>query len=362
MGRIFGPHSNNATLPVLDIEMSRGELREALDYVSERLTRKEKHLNLIVTGEAFSCLHLNTKNHCSGISIMPASPLSQTEMTHLATSAKKAAKKFNLGVDWINNRAQVKAEKQGYLSEVVQESLKQNEVIYSSEGLVLYAVDYTYALKSRLEELSMAGRDAPHPSIASIEDTVAILHKLVHKKSRGRPVKKGYLSSHYPRIDMSDAALLRVGATYEWKYRKRGISGVNDEWLEWRREGRIDLNFELDDWRNPSTGIGLGLSIGRGSRVFNADGDDKRSSITSTDDGIITIALDTMEEGAVDAGGGGDPTGGGNGQKPLPPYALDFGFREAKSESSSRACSPAPKNVTPRMGVQDFLRNFNASS
>jgi len=362
MGRLFGPFNNKATLPVFDIEMSRGDMREALDYVSERLRRKEKHLNLIVTGEAFSCLHLNTTNHCSNISIIPASPLSEKEMTHLATSAKKAAKKFNLGADWINNRGQAKAEKQGYLSDVVQESLKQKEVIYSSEALVLYAVDYTYALKSKLHEMSVVGRDSPLPSISAIEDTVTILHKLVTKKNRGRPVKKGYLSTHYPNLEMSDSTLLRVGATYEWKYRKRGISGVNDEWLEWRREGRLDLDFELEDWglggssSHPGIGLGLGLGLGLSSgsaaRLQFAEGDDKSSIEASSEDGIIPIIIDSNE---VADEGGGERRGKG---KEKSPYAIDYGFREAHSESSTRACSPAPKSLTPKIGLQGFLRTW----
>lgn len=369
MGRLFGPFNNKATLPAFDIEMSKGDMHEALDYVSERLARKEKHLNLIVTGEAFSCLHLNTTNHCSNISIIPASPLSPTEMTHLATSTKKAAKKFNLGVEWVNNRAQAIAEKQGCLSEVVQGSLQQKEVIYSGEGLVLYAVDYAYALKSKIHDMSTAGRDSPPPSISSIEDTVTVLHRLSNKKCRGRPVKRGYLSTCYPRLEMSDAALLRVGATYEWKYRKRGICGVNDEWLEWRREGRIDLDFELEDWgmgrsSDPPLGLGLGLGLGistdPGGEVLSAD--DKRSSVASTEDGIITIALEGGGEGAIDPGGGEQFEIEELRRPPLPPYAIDYGFREAHSESSTRACSPAPKSVTPKIGVQDFLRTFNNAS
>lgn len=348
MGKFFVPFNNKATLPNFDIEMSRNDAYEALDYVSDRLRRKGKHLTLIVTGEALSCLHLKTMNHCSNMSIIPASPLTPTEMTHLATSAKKAAKKFNLGPDWLNNRAQVKLEKLGYLNEVIRGSLRQSEVVYSTEGLALLGVDYTYALKSKLESLSMASRDSPTPSLASIDDAVCLLHRLIcHPESgtRGRPVTKGYLTSQYPHMEMSDSLLLHVGSTYEWHYGKRGISGVNDEWLEWRREGRIDIDCELESW-----GLGLGLGIlPTVSRILPPDDDDRVSSVASTEDGIIHIGLETPDPTKDNRASGGG----------MSPYVINYGFREANSISSTRECSPAPKSMTPRIGVQDFLRTFN---
>ena len=351
MGRMFGPLAHRATLPEFDIEMSRNEVYQALDYVGERLSRKAHHLTLIVTGgEALSCLDLKTTNHCSNISIVPASPLSPAQMTHLATSAKKAAKKFNLGTDWLNKRNQGRLEKMGYMSDLVVNSLLQNDVIHSTEGLTLLSADYNYALKIKLEELSMLGR-SPTPSVASIDDAVALLHRLVHR-SRGRTITKGYLRLCYPRLEMSDAALLQVGSTYEWKYGQRGISGVNDEWLEWRREGRIDMDLDFMSW---------GISLA----------DDKSSILTAGEDddmGIIPIGVLPEDEG-----GGGKEVRGDSGQDPSKssPYAIDYGYREIHSGPSTRACSPrslanpdspVPKSATGKVELEQFLQAYNSQS
>ncbi|KAF8467300.1 hypothetical protein BDZ91DRAFT_643359, partial [Kalaharituber pfeilii] len=219
----------------------------ALDYVSERLSRRAHHMTLIVTGAALSCLHLKTISHCSNISIIPACPLTPAQMSSLATAAKKAAKKFNLGADWLHNRDQTKLAKLSYLKDITHASLLQNDVIYSTEGLTLLSVEYTYALKVKLAEISHMDPSLPTPSSVAIDDAICMLNWLV-TKFRGRPIPKGYLKYRYPRIEISDSALLRLSSMYIWKYSTRGLCGVNDEWLEWRREGRYDLDWDFRTW------------------------------------------------------------------------------------------------------------------
>ncbi|KAI5811401.1 hypothetical protein DFH27DRAFT_459732, partial [Peziza echinospora] len=220
---------------------------QALDYVSDKLSGRGHHITLIANGPVLSCLMLKTVQHCSSIPIIPASTLTESEMACLATAVQKASKKFRLGVDWLNNRDQSKLVRLGCLNTIVQQSLLQNEVLYSSEGLTLLAVDYKFALKSKLEELSTATvSSSSQASMTMLEDTVGILHRLI-VSCRGRTITKGFLKKTYPRLEMTDAALLRLSSCYEWTYGRRGISGVNDEWMEWRREGRVDMLLDLQN-------------------------------------------------------------------------------------------------------------------
>lgn len=48
-------------------------------------------------------------------------------------------------------------------------------------------------------------------------------------------------------MEVSDQTLLRVNAEYEWQFGSRGVAGVNDEYMGWRREGIADWNIGLDD-------------------------------------------------------------------------------------------------------------------
>lgn len=48
-------------------------------------------------------------------------------------------------------------------------------------------------------------------------------------------------------MEVSDQTLLRLNAEYEWQFGTRGVVGVNDEYMGWRREGVVDWNVCLED-------------------------------------------------------------------------------------------------------------------
>jgi hypothetical protein len=140
-----------------------------------------------------------------------------------------------------------------YVDYVTHRSLVQNEIVFSSEGLTLVAVDLCFALKQKLEALSnkFTAKD--------VEDAVVILRRLV-VVCRGRPLTRGYLRMSYPRMEVSDQALLRLNAEYEWRFGSRGVVGVNDEYMGWRREGIVDWKFGSDELKRD---ISASLEKGR---------------------------------------------------------------------------------------------------
>lgn len=141
-----------------------------------------------------------------------------------------------------------------YIDYVVHRSLLQNQVIFSSEGLTLIAIDLCFALKAKIESLSTKF------VTMDLEDAVVILRRLVIVY-RVRLLTKGYIGRSYSRMEASDQTLLRLNAEYEWQFGTRGVVGVNDEYMGWRREGAVDWKICLEDLGRDVSGIEKELYI-----------------------------------------------------------------------------------------------------
>lgn len=304
MGRLFPSSSSRlTTLPVFGLEMTRAKVLKALDYVSERLSHKGQHITLLIGGDALSCLHFRDTSTCAGISMLPVSTLSASSMAILARTVHKAGKKFNLGADWLNNQLESKIERD-LLNQVVQQSLTQKEIVYSSEGLTLLAVDFLFGLKSKMN--SLVGTN----SIKDLDHAVALLRRLA-LIYRGRPLTKGILASSYSTIQVPDSILVKVNATYEWKYHIRGIAGINDEFLGWKRGGRVDLD-----------------------QSFSSEDEGDETDFELEEQSEIEEARSVMH------------------------YAIDY---TVHSENSSRACSPSPISAADAQEIENFLVAYNSS-
>ncbi|PWW78240.1 hypothetical protein C7212DRAFT_352549 [Tuber magnatum] len=219
--------------------MEAHTVTKALEYISKKLCRKGIHVHLIVAGDALSCLLFKSRPTTHTISILQASALSPRSLSILFDSVHRAQKKFGLANDWVNTDLGRQVDSD-YLDYVIHKSLLQNEIVFSSEGLTLVAVDLCFALKSKLESLTK------NFTQKDIEDAVVLLRRLV-VIYRGRPLTKGYIRTSYPRMEVSDQILLRLNELYEWQYHTRGVVGVRDEYMEWRREGIVDWPFGIED-------------------------------------------------------------------------------------------------------------------
>jgi hypothetical protein len=164
-------------------------------------------------------------------------------MAVLAKAAQKAEQRFNLGVNWVN----MNFEKEIYqddLETLTHCSLMQNEVLFSSEGLTCLAIDLCYALKTKLEAHTLN----PWNAASDLDEAVDILRRLI-RDYRGRPLTRGYIRRNYAGIEVSDAVLLRLNAEYERKFGTRGVVGVHDEYMGWRREGMAGWNTGFEELR-----------------------------------------------------------------------------------------------------------------
>lgn len=160
-------------------------------------------------------------------------PLSTKHHTALARAVKKTAQKYSLGANWLTTSSQVHSLDPSTKDAVIQASLLQDELVFSSEGLTLVAIDFCFELKTRLSSLSKGMF-----SNLALDEAIILLRRFV-SHSKGRPLSARYLRRCYVEVatGVSDHMLLRLNAEYEAVFGERGVVGVNDEYMQWRREG-----------------------------------------------------------------------------------------------------------------------------
>jgi len=238
MGQIFSGRSTH--LPMFDMLMTAPQLIRALEFVSRELRRKRLHILLVVSGDVLPCLLFGERPTCRAMSILRATKLTPKSLSILSRAIQRAGEKFGLGANWMNT--QLESDVPDKLKDsVIYRSLIQKDIVFSSESLTLVAVDHCYALKSQLGEASRVYRDA------QLDDAVLLLRRVVFI-SRGRPLTRGYIRRRYPSIEVSDQMLLRLNAEYEHKFKVRGVVGINDDYLGWRRVG-LTWSQEMEEYR-----------------------------------------------------------------------------------------------------------------
>jgi hypothetical protein len=178
----------------------------ALEYISTKLQQRMMHVTLLVgrgkpypTGEP------------SDLMIIPITSLDAQAWRILERAIAKAAKKFSLGQSWSDalNRSQYERHANEYL---VQQSILQNEVVFSQEGLTLLNMDRIYTFKRRLCILS--NRPFSRTDDQSIASCVKLLHRLI-ADFQGRPFSKAFFHRVYEQLDVRDGLLTAIAAAYK---------------------------------------------------------------------------------------------------------------------------------------------------
>ncbi|KAJ5307491.1 hypothetical protein N7476_008147 [Penicillium atrosanguineum] len=178
----------------------------ALEYISKKLQQRMMHVTLLVgrgkpypTGEP------------SDLMIIPITFLDAPAWRILERAISKAAKKFSLGQSWSDalNRSQYERHANEYL---VQQSILQNEVVFSQEGLTLLNMDRIYTFKRRLCILS--NRPFSRTDDQSMASCVKLLHRLIDD-FQGRPFSKAFFHRVYEQLDVRDDLLTVIAAAYK---------------------------------------------------------------------------------------------------------------------------------------------------
>lgn len=227
---IYIPQSSSSTLttdmisPPLspsvhwDTETVTPSIIPALEYISSKLQQKMLHVTLLVgRGAPYPA-------HPAGdqLMVIPVTCLEEPSWRLLYRTVAKAGRKFALGSSWTDalSRSQHELHVHWYL---IQQSIRQNEVLFSSEGLTLLNMDRIYTFKRRLCILSHRSTDVcgddNDPYVASC---VQLLHRTIGD-FQGRPFSKAFFHRVYEQLDVHDDILTRVARVYREQYEQEGI-------------------------------------------------------------------------------------------------------------------------------------------
>ncbi|RAL15225.1 uncharacterized protein BO97DRAFT_338967 [Aspergillus homomorphus CBS 101889] len=196
-----------------DSETLTPSIIPALEYISAKLEQKMMHVTLLVgRGKPYPT------GQPSDLIIIPITQLDSITRPIVYRTVAKGASKFSLGQSWIDalNRSQYESAANDYLR---QQSIMQNEVIFSREGLTLLNVDRIYTFKRRLCILTNRGVD---PEESYITSCTQLLHRTI-QDFHGRPFSKAFFHRVYEQLNVSDELLTRVADTYKKQYNDDGI-------------------------------------------------------------------------------------------------------------------------------------------
>lgn len=222
----YGPNSPTRTLTTdmispplppdfnFDSETVTPSILPALEFISCKLQQKSMHVTLLVgRGKPFPT------GQASDLMVIPATPLELQSWRTLYNAVAKGAKKFSLGQSWTDALARSQHERHAneYL---IQQSILQNEVAFSQEGLTLLKMDRIYTFKRRLCILSHGRNTFLEDS--DIDSCVDLLHRTI-LDFQGRTFSKAFFHRVYEQLDVKDELLMKVANAYQSKYQQDGI-------------------------------------------------------------------------------------------------------------------------------------------
>lgn len=154
--------------------------------------------------------------------VIPTTSLEEPSKCLLYHIVAKAGYKFPLGSSWIN--ALIKSQNELHVHQyLIQRSIQQNEVLFSSEGLTLLNIDRIYTLKRQLCILSHQSTavcgDYNNPYVASC---VQLLHHVI-ADFQGQPFSKAFFYHVYEQLYVRDDILTWVARVYHEQYKQEGI-------------------------------------------------------------------------------------------------------------------------------------------
>ncbi|KAJ5751992.1 hypothetical protein N7520_008909 [Penicillium odoratum] len=178
----------------------------ALEYISSKLQQRMMHVTLLVgRGKPFPT------GQASDLMVIPITKLDLASTRVLERAIAKGARKFSLGTSW--SEALDRSHHERLANEyLVQQSILQNEVLFSQEGLTLLNMDRIYTFKRRLCVLS--AKPNPRPEDQAMTSAVTLLHRLMGD-FQGRPFSKAFFHRVYEQLDVRDELLTAIASAYK---------------------------------------------------------------------------------------------------------------------------------------------------
>ncbi|KAK6515051.1 hypothetical protein TWF506_007403 [Arthrobotrys conoides] len=273
------PNSNNNET---ETGIDTPTLTTALSYISARLLQKTKlHHTFIVTGSILFSLFFRSKGFTKSVSLLQTSGLSGKEREVLISAVLRAGEKFGIErEDWVNNGGEREVRRfgmgggeeiggesgnsggrrrgggggSGEVDELVARSLGQGVVVFSGDGMTLYAVDFIYELRRGLHLLSRVlesggevgeNREGEEEeNEVDLEDMVELVRRLVAVEGKGRGLRRGVVEGRYERLVFSDYAWMVLGREYERRFGEKGLKEDDEESDEEEGEGVMMVDRE----------------------------------------------------------------------------------------------------------------------
>lgn len=189
-----------------DSETVTPSLLPALEYISSKLQQRMMHVTLLIgRGKPYPT------GQPSDLMIIPIHPIEPQAWRVLGRTIFKGSKKFSLGPSWTDAISRSQYERQAN-DHLVKQSILQNEVIFSQEGLTLLNMDRIYIFKRRMCILST--RPFSRDDEQSMSSCVRLLHRIV-KDFSGRPFSKAFFHRVYEQLDVPDEQLTAVAVAYK---------------------------------------------------------------------------------------------------------------------------------------------------
>ncbi|OKL60933.1 hypothetical protein UA08_03622 [Talaromyces atroroseus] len=190
----------------------------ALEYISEKLQQKTLHVTLLLgrgrptpTGQPADLI------------VIPVTKLDPQSYKIFYKIVEKGAKKFSLGQGWTDALDQY-SRQQAQNEYLIGQSIRQNEILFTQEGLTVLNVDRIYTLKRRLCVLTtaQAAGNFNHDENKCISSCVHLLHQTI-TSCQGRPFSFGFFKRAYEHLDVADGLLNKVASEYKSRYEQEGI-------------------------------------------------------------------------------------------------------------------------------------------
>ncbi|KAJ5473728.1 hypothetical protein N7475_003294 [Penicillium sp. IBT 31633x] len=189
-----------------DSETVTPSLLPALEYISIKLQQRMMHVTLLVgRGKPYPT------GQPSDLMIIPIHPIESQAWRVLERAIAKASRKFSLGPSWTEALGRSQYERQAN-DHLVKQSILQNEVVFSQEGLTLLNMDRIYTFKRRMCILST--RPFSRNDEQSMSSCIRLLHRIVGDFS-GRPFTKAFFHRVYEQLDITDEQLNAVAIAYK---------------------------------------------------------------------------------------------------------------------------------------------------
>lgn len=157
-----------------------------------------------------------------GVSLIHATTLSDKATRLLHDTVARASKKFRLGSGWIAPPSTSSA----LPDDVIRQSLQQNDIVFSNEGLTLLGIDKIYTFK--LATAAYMRADGHEERASTLAAAVNELRLLVLTQ-KGRRISASYLQRSYPAIEISETRLRMINNAYKSEYKSDGVAMNSSE-------------------------------------------------------------------------------------------------------------------------------------